>query len=70
MIGETMELTHQDLVEAFDRLLQQLEIIDDSAIFKNINTSMFKIEDVANDLLSFKSRLIIDAHEKGILEWK
>ena len=70
MTGETMELTHQDLVEAFDRVLQQLEIIDDSAIFKGINTGMFDIEEVAKVLLSFKSKLINDAHKKGILEWK
>ena len=31
---------------------------------------MFDIEEVAKVLLSFKSKLIIDAHRKGILEWK
>ena len=70
MTDETMELTHQDLVEAFERVLQQLEIIDDSTVFKGINTGMFDIEEVAKVLLSFKSKLIIDAHRKGILEWK
>ena len=70
MTDETMELTHQDLVEAFDRVLQQLEIIDDSAIFKGINTGMDNIYEVAKVLLSFQRKLIIDAHRKGILEWK
>ena len=70
MTDETMELTHQDLVEAFERVLQQLEIIDDSAIFKGINTGMFDIEEVTTVLLSFKSKLLVDAHRKGILEWK
>ena len=70
MTDETMELTHQDLVEAFERVLQQLEIIDDSAIFKGINTGMFDIEEVAKVLLSFKSKLLVDAHKQGILEWK
>ena len=70
MTDETMELTHQDLVEAFDRVVHQLEIIDDSAIFKGINTGMFNIEEVTTVLLSFKSKLLVDAHRKGILEWK
>lgn len=70
MTDETTELTHQDLVEAFDHVVQQLEIIGDSAIFKNIDTGMFGFEEVAKDLLSFKRELIIDAQRKGILEWK
>ena len=70
MTDETMELTHQDLVEAFDRVMKQLEIIDGSSVFKGINTGMFNIEEVTTVLLSFKSKLIVDAHRKGILEWK
>jgi len=70
MTDETMELTHQDLVTAFDRVLQQLEIIDDSTVFKGINTGMFDIGEVTKVLLSFKSKLVVDAHKKGILEWK
>ena len=70
MTDETMELTHQDLVEAFDRVMKQLEIIDGSSVFKGINTGMFNIEEVTTVLLSFKSKLLVDAHKQGILEWK
>lgn len=65
-----MELTHQDLVEAFDRVCQQLEVIEDSVIYRDLNKSMFDIEEVLKVLGNLKSRVILDAHKKGILEWK
>ena len=65
-----MELTHQDLVEAFDRVIQQLKVIDNSKIFTTLNVGMFDIEDAVRVLTGFKSKLIVDAHQKGILEWK
>jgi len=65
-----MELTHQDLVEAFDRVIKQLEIVDKSKIFKAINVGMFDIDDAVRVLTGFKGKLIVDAHTKGILEWK
>lgn len=65
-----MELTHQDLVEAFDRVIKQLEIVDKSKIFKAINVGMFDIDDAVRVLSGFKGKLIVDAHQKGILEWK
>ncbi len=65
-----MELTHQDLVEAFDRVIQQLEIIDNSKIFTALNVGMFDIDDAVRVLTGFKAKLIVDAHQKGILEWK
>jgi hypothetical protein len=67
---DTMGLTHQDLVEAFDRVIQQLKVIDESTIFKNINVGMFDIEDALRVLSGFKGKLIVDAHQKGALEWK
>lgn len=70
MTDETMELTHQDLVLAFDRVMEQLEIIDDSEVFKGINTGMFDIDEITKVLISFKSKVIIDAFRKGTLEWK
>ena len=69
-MSESMELTHQDLVEAFDRVIKQLEIIDKSKIFKAINIGMFNIDDAVELLVGFKGKLIVDAHTKGILEWK
>lgn len=65
-----MELTHQDLVEAFDRVCQQLEVIEDSVIYRDLNKSMFDIEEVLKVLGNLKSRVVLDAHKKGILEWK
>ncbi len=70
MTDETMELTHQDLILAFDRVMQQLEIIDDSAVFKTINTGMFDIDEMAKVLTSFKNKVLVDAFKKGTLEWK
>ena len=69
-MSESMELTHQDLVEAFDRVIKQLEIVDKSKIFKAINVGMFNIDDAVELLIGFKAKLIVDAHQKGILEWK
>lgn len=69
-MSESMELTHQDLVEAFDRVIKQLEIVDKSKIFKAINVGMFDIDDAVRVLTGFKGKLIVDAHAKGILEWK
>ena len=70
MKDDTMELTHQDLVEALDRIIQQLEVFDDSAIVKNLNLGMFDPEELAKVLLTYKSKIVVDAHRKGILEWK
>lgn len=69
-MSDSMELTHQDLVEAFDRVIQQLKVIDDSKIFTALNVGMFDIDDAVRVLTTFKGKLIVDAHQKGILEWK
>jgi hypothetical protein len=69
-MSDSMELTHQDLVEAFDRVIQQLKVIDSSKIFTTLNVGMFDIEDAVRVLTGFKGKLIVDAHTKGILEWK
>ena len=70
MTEDTMELTHQDLVEALDRIIQQLEVFDDSSIVKSLNLGMFDPEELAKVLLTYKSKIVVDAHKKGILEWK
>jgi hypothetical protein len=66
----TMELTHQDLVMAFDRIVEQLEAADKSAILRSLDLGMFDTEDLIRVLRGFKSRVIVDAHLKGVLEWK
>ncbi len=70
MTDETMELTHQDLILAFDRVMEQLEIIDESAVFKTINTGMFDIDEITKVLISFKNKVVVAAYIKGALEWK
>jgi hypothetical protein len=70
MTDETMELTHQDLILAFDRVIQQLTIIEESKVFSGINTGMFDIEEMTKVLISFKNKVVVDAYTKGTLEWK
>lgn len=70
MTDDTMELTHQDLVEALDRIIRQLEIVDDSAIIKSLNLGMFDIDEMVKIVMLYKSKVIVDAHKKGVLEWK
>jgi hypothetical protein len=65
-----MELTHQDLVEAIDRMIQQLEVFDDAAIVKSLNLGMFDPEEMIKVLYTYKNKVIVDAHRKGVLEWK
>lgn len=70
MKDATMELTHQDLVEALDRMIQQLEVFDDAAIVKTLNLGMFDPEEMIKVLYTYKNKVIVDAHRKGVLEWK
>ena len=70
MTDETMELTHYDLVEAIDRIVQQLEVIDASAIFDRLNVGLFDPDEVIKVLTMYKNKVIVDAHQKGALEWK
>jgi hypothetical protein len=37
---------------------------------KNLNLGMFDPEELAKVLLTYKSKIVVDAHRKGILEWK
>jgi hypothetical protein len=70
MTDDTMELTHQDLVEALDRIIRQLEVIDNAAIMKSLNLGMFDIEEMIKLVILYKSKVVVDAHKKGVLEWK
>jgi len=70
MKDDTMELTHQDLTESLDRIIQQLEIFDNSAIVKDLNLGIFDPEEVIKVLQMYKSKIVVDAHKKGVLEWK
>ena len=70
MTDDTMELTHQDLVEALDRIVRQLEVIDNAAIMKSLNLGMFDIEEMIKLVVLYKSKVVVDAHKKGVLEWK
>lgn len=70
MTDDTMELTHQDLTQAIDRIIQQLEVIDASAIFNTLNVGMFDVPEVTRVLNMYKTRILVDAHAKGALEWK
>lgn len=70
MTDDTMELTHQDLVEALDRIIRQLEVIDNAAIMKSLNLGMFDIEEMIKLVVLYKSKVVVDAHKQGVLEWK
>lgn len=70
MKDDTMELTHQDLTESLDRIIQQLEIFDNSAIVKDLSLGIFDPEEVIKVLQMYKSKIVVDAHKKGVLEWK
>jgi len=70
MIDDTMELTHQDLVEALDRIVRQLEVLDNAAIMKSLNLGMFDIEEMIKIVVLYKSKVVVDAHKQGVLEWK
>ncbi len=70
MTDDTMELTHQDLVEALDRIVRQLEVIDNAAIMKSLNLGMFDIEEMIKLVVLYKSKVVVDAHKQGVLEWK
>jgi hypothetical protein len=65
-----MELTHQDLVEALDRIIRQLEVLDNAAIMKSLNLGMFDIEEMIKIVVLYKSKVVVDAHKQGVLEWK
>jgi hypothetical protein len=67
---DTMELTHQDLVEALDRIARQLEVLDNAAIMKSLNLGMFDIEEMIKLVVLYKSKVVVDAHKQGVLEWK
>jgi len=67
---DTMELTHQDLVEALDRIVRQLEVLDNAAIMKSLNLGMFDIEEMIKLVVLYKSKVVVDAHKQGVLEWK
>jgi|694.fasta_scaffold42126_3 hypothetical protein len=70
MTDDTMELTHQDLVEALDRIIRQLEVLDNAAIMKSLNLGMFDIEEMIKIVVLYKSKVVVDAHKQGVLEWK
>lgn len=70
MKDDTMELTHQDLVEVLDRMIKQLEVFDEAAIVKSLNLGMFDPEAMIKVLYTYKNKVIVDAHRKGVLEWK
>jgi len=70
MTDDTMELTHQDLAEALDRIIRQLEVLDNSKIMASLNLGMFDIEEMVKLVLLYKSKVVVDAHERGVLEWK
>lgn len=70
MTDDTMELTHYDLVEALDRIMQQLDVIDNSAIFSKLNVGLFDPDEVKKVLALYKNKVVVDAHQKGFLEWK
>jgi hypothetical protein len=70
MTDDTMELTHQDLVEALDRIVRQLEVLDNAAIMKSLNLGMFDIEEMIKLVVLYKSKVVVDAHKQGVLEWK
>jgi hypothetical protein len=70
MTDDTMELTHQDLVEALDRIIRQLEVLDNAAIMKSLNLGMFDIEEMIKLVVLYKSKVVVDAHKQGVLEWK
>jgi hypothetical protein len=70
MKDDTMELTHQDLTESLDRIIKQLEIFDNSAIVKDLSLGIFDPEEVIKVLQMYKSKIVVDAHKKGVLEWK
>jgi len=70
MTDDTMELTHQDLVEALDRIIRQLEVLDNAAIIKSLNLGLFDIEEMIKIVVLYKSKVVVDAHKQGVLEWK
>jgi len=70
MTDDTMELTHQDLAEALDRIVRQLEVLDNAAIMKSLNLGMFDIEEMIKLVVLYKSKVVVDAHKQGVLEWK
>jgi hypothetical protein len=70
MTDDTMELTHQDLVEALDRIIRQLEVLDNAAIMKSLNLGMFDIDEMIKIVVLYKSKVVVDAHKQGVLEWK
>jgi len=70
MTDDTMELTHQDLVEALDRIIRQLEVLDNATIMKSLNLGMFDIEEMIKLVVLYKSKVVVDAHKQGVLEWK
>ena len=70
MTDDTMELTHQDLVEALDRIVRQLEVLDNSKIMSSLNLGMFDIDEMVKIAILYKSKVVVDAHKQGVLEWK
>jgi hypothetical protein len=65
-----MELTHQDLAEAIDRVISQIRVVASSKIYMDLKKTMFDLDDIDNVLQNVKSRLVTDAYKKGVLEWK
>lgn len=70
MSSDSMELTHQDLAEAIDRVINQIRVVASSKIYIDLKKTMFDLDDIDNVLQNVKSRLVTDAYKKGVLEWK
>jgi len=70
MSSDSMELTHQDLAEAIDRVISQIRVVASSKIYMDLKKTMFDLDDIDNVLQNVKSRLVTDAYKKGVLEWK
>jgi hypothetical protein len=70
MSSDSLELTHQDLAEAIDRVISQIRVVASSKIYMDLKKTMFDLDDIDNVLQNVKSRLVTDAYKKGVLEWK
>lgn len=67
---DDVELSHQDIHEALSHMQEGIHRIRRSGVYSSMESGMFDLEDIARMLKVLQARLVVDAHEKGALEWK
>lgn len=63
------EHSHEDILELLKRIKRDVELVEESDVYKRVGTAAFDLKDVIRILDHYHGRIVVEAFKTGLLKW-